>query len=506
MFDQLSETFTQLRKQFEQEKGKSQKTVQDCTNQKEHLKGAVESVKFFYLKSQKIGACQAYMDNANAVTMAKARIAQIDLCTGVIDKVVQYIEQAGVKYPTAKALKSQEADMLARISKRLKDDLEEARKNLNKLETDLFTGIIQPQDDGYKSQMSRRGFATDALFAQTTRRDFFNRPFDKIFDDMIKCAKFSNEWILKNDVCKVLMDLGEEKFNHQIERLLQRSVPMIMFDRGQISEERQEYIVPISIVALPDLLYKQKIDTVISALRSHYSLRYEPNYVQTVNAKLRDICSSQDDNPYTISILNYFSAVPAYSLEDIEEYKQRYESTLKPSSHIGKDFEFNTADLFPGEHIASKALKVVTFALIPAIGIIKDDKLDKGHRYTISTDLLIDEEEPRRYETFNELVNCVEADDDLCDALSKALVKFSDKIEMEGRDFKKIPDIIKPYLKEMERRFNSRDFTHMLAGRFYAYEIRYLKEYLAQIPEFVKRNEPNPFTLKKYIQGQVTIA
>ena len=502
LLKKITSRMQDLRQEFEKDKALCQKKIKDCGHQKDILQKEVESIKFFYSKSQKRITCQAYMDNLNEINQAKARIVQIDLCLKIVDSVIDIFEKELPEFQSASASLNKENEILNRIEDQVEIDLNAAEKNLKNLESALFTRIVMPGDEEFFKKLdSITSIAPEDLFVklEKTRPVFFEQNLNEIYNDLIRVLQEENQWILKPDVCEIMVKLHSNEFNLHLTRLMQLSQPMLKFDRGQLSEVRQSHIVPISIIALPDLKYRDKIDSVLGSIRNNYSLTYEPNYVQSNTEQ--DFGASK----YCLSIVNYFSAVPAYALEDINDFKQNYEATLNPSCHIGRDYEFITEDLFPEELISSQAFKMLTFALIPELNIIKDDKLEKGHLYTIPSDL-IDEEEPLLYTTFIELLQDLQADDELVVALKSALIKSSEKNEEDGRDSKaKIPGYVESYMEEMKKRFNSRDFTKVITGRFYAHEIKYLEEYLYYTAKRRIKRKEDAVTLKKYLQGNLPI-
>ena len=344
----LTSKMETLRETFEADKASCQKKINDCESLKEALRDQVDAIKFFYSKSQKRSICQAYMDNLNEINQAKARILQVDLCLKIIDALIDQLEKELPGFSSTSESLGKENDILNKIENQVETDLEAAEKNLDNLESELFTRVVMPGDDAFLQKLdSSLSMDPELLFQKLgkTRPALFEQDWVSIYNDIAEIIQEENQWILKPDVCSVMENLSAPEYNLHLTRLMQLSQPMLKFDRGLLSPERQSHIVPISIVAVPDMKYRDKIETVLGKIRNNYSVTYEPNYVQTDN--------EFGSGKYSLSIVNYFSAVPAYVLDDIKDYKQRYEATLNPSCHIGREYEFITEDLFPEESTAA---------------------------------------------------------------------------------------------------------------------------------------------------------
>ena len=318
-------------------------------------------------------------------------------------------------------------------------------------------------------------------------RSYSSRKPDDLDTLFLDYAKECFRPMLDVTIDDVLRKIEEEEPGHMdrcIYDLLRLSSPLWSYHTEQVTMARAAQMCSIIVCGSYDrtqgeAAYGPSIEKHNDAMK----LRYDPSWVST-------------GDPYRILMLRYSVSVPAYVLLDMDEYRRKYEAVLSPSSHIDRWFEFSVPSLFPENEIANIAMRVVTLGIIDEVGVITDERLIEGHRYTIDYERLNSKHAPIVRNDFISLFELVSGNQKVLQVLSDEMVK-----KFAGMPWTVLHDAVEQHLGEVEKRSKSKDFNKLVTGRFYFREIDILKDFLDECAPQGDQTSADEKQIKKFLRG-----
>ena len=248
----------------------------------------------------------------------------------------------------------------------------------------------------------------------------------------------------------------------QFSRLFQLAGAMWIYDRSQITSDRKQHLESILNLGFHDQVH------------GHSAYKGDVNAACSALHVLRDPSYSTTGDPSRIWLLNFAAVLPAYFMKDLNEARVNYEKEITPSYHIDNRLEMDVPDLFPSSDIASRALRVLAMAIIPGVGVIKDTKLVKGHKFSFEHG-----EIEKIWYLFREMYEKIvdsyvpNRDDNLLDILSRLL-----KEKVSGIPQNMLLGFVQEYYDRVHNKLKRRDFTKLYSARMTYRELRELELFL----------------------------
>lgn len=311
-------------------------------------------------------------------------------------------------------------------------------------------------------QLTFEGFKKEMGINSPT--DLYKKP-DEIENLFLEYAKGKWHFLLDTTIDNVLEYHAKNSPDYittQFRHALRLSSALWSYNRGLLTPERQANMYHIVVCGHRSsqdgkTIYQGTIDNIGASM----NMQYAPTWSST-------------DDPHRIVILRYAVSLPGYALSSMQEYRKRYELQVLPPTHFDKRFRFGLGDLFPDQFGEDLAFRILTLAIVPGIEVITDEKVKKGHRYTIDyPDELNDDYEPVTFDSFIDLFAYLLENDHVVKILMDKIVA---RVEEKGAAALK--PVIETYLRKMQERFKSTDFTKQITGKYYYKEINLLKELL----------------------------
>ncbi|BCG62950.1 MAG: hypothetical protein methR_P0632 [Methyloprofundus sp.] len=269
---------------------------------------------------------------------------------------------------------------------------------------------------------------------------------------------------------KLTSDNPEQYIQTQFNRLIQLSGALWCFDQGRINTDQQLDVGKIINFGFAnyeagEALYQPIIDAAVN----HFHIKWDPSY-------------STAGDPSRIWLLNFAAAMPAYFMNGLSEAKKTYEEEIRPTYHIDTDLEMNAPDLFPAGEVDNKALRLLGMAIVPGIDIIKDEKIAKGHKFTLNQKAINELfyfGEPKVWFLFRDMLDEIKSNYDyrnennLLDLLTKLLkekIRSMDKVELRKN--------INHYTQQVHEKIDPRHFSRLISARLTYQEINALERFL----------------------------
>lgn len=257
----------------------------------------------------------------------------------------------------------------------------------------------------------------------------------------------------------------KEQFNH----LFRLSAPLWSYSEGRINEvQRLQYdkIVNFGVYEKEEGI--RHYNQFVLDLKVKYGIRADHTF------------STTGDNQ-RIWILDYAAALPVYFLSDVEQNKRKYEEEITPTYHIDRYLEMNVPDLFPVDDIVNRGLRVLGMAIVPGTDVIRDEKLTKGHRFTLDAGPVREKNfgEPMTWYLFRDMYDEVTEDydpektDNLLDILTDLL-----KEKVRAIPQSELRKYIEAHMRKLTEKLDSRDFSRLVSARLTYREIRELEKFL----------------------------
>lgn len=331
--------------------------------------------------------------------------------------------------------------------------------------TEIGTQIPGLKLDVFRDELSIRSSADLNRSPEEIETLFFNYASAK-YDSVLRVSI--------DDVLRKEEGIRPGYIMNQINHGLRLASALWNFDRGLLTPERQNYMYQIVVCGHQSAEQGRTLyHDLIEDLRGEMNISHPPTWSST-------------DDPCRIVILKYSVSLPAYALSSMREYRSVYELQLLPPPHFDKRLRFKLDDLFPEKTAVDKAFEILTLAIIPEIGVIEDEKLTKGHRYTIDYPPdLNDPFDPIRLNSFVELFAYLAENEKTVGFLQKKVLA---RFEEEG--LPKLRPAIEKYLMSMKDRFESTDFNKQITGKYYYKEIQILQKLLTSLD---RGNSPSSF-------------
>ncbi|MGF1613964.1 MAG: tubulin-like doman-containing protein [Gammaproteobacteria bacterium] len=268
-------------------------------------------------------------------------------------------------------------------------------------------------------------------------------------------------------------DNPDQYLKKQFDHLFRLSAELWTLDRGRITPEQAGQIDKIVNIGFYD--HEAEL----------------PRYRKiTDDAKARfhirsDLSFSSTGDPYNIWLLNYAAAIPAYYVSDLREARQQYLEEISPTYHIDTYLEMNVPDLFPVDEIDNRLLRLLAMAIVPGVDVIRDEKLDKGHKFTLDhADIRTrNYGEAKVWLLFRDMFDDIKGDydrtrtDNLYDILSR-LVR--EKVKEMGRA--ELRSAIETHIGKVRHKLANKDFSKLISARLTYAEIRALELFLSNPP------------------------
>ena len=261
-----------------------------------------------------------------------------------------------------------------------------------------------------------------------------------------------------------------EKFmKDQIAALFARAAAMWSYEKGRIA-------------TIQTLEYDRIVSFgVFDKTEGEAKLGAYTNAVKAKNGLVSDHSYSTTGDPRRIWLLNFAAALPVCFLSGLDNTRKKYQEEISPTYHIDSFFELNVPDLFPQDELRNRTLRILGMAIIPGIDVITDEKLARGHKFTL--DLLevrdLNFNEPRVWFLFrdmlSELVDSYDerAENNLLDIVTKEL-----KAKVASLDGDTLKQRIEIHIAHLEDKMRRRDFTRLISARLTHHEIVELRKFL----------------------------
>jgi len=285
------------------------------------------------------------------------------------------------------------------------------------------------------------------------------------------------------DIIGIARGNREAYISERIDQLFALSSAMWSFCPGQLNMIQKPHYDKIINLGVEDKERdKASLEKFVSAVKANYAINADHTYSTT-------------GDKYRIWLLSYAAALPLHFLADLDQSKQQYEEEITPTYHIDRDLEMNVPDLFPAGDLDNKALRVLGMAIVPGIDVIKDEKLTKGHRFTLDSPEIraMSFNEPRVWLLFRDMYAEVQGQvkgqpNNVLEILIKLL---TEKVKSMSQD--ELKTAIRAYTKAVHERLEKHDFNRLISARLTYREIKELDDFLD-----VRRYGMN---IDKYIRG-----
>jgi hypothetical protein len=254
--------------------------------------------------------------------------------------------------------------------------------------------------------------------------------------------------------------------HEQFDHLIRLAAPLWRYERGRLNAGQEALLDKVINIGLQDCA------------------KDLPTYGQIADdAKFRfhirsNLSFSTTGDPHRVWMLCYGAALPAYYLDGMTEAKRLYEEQISPTYHIDRRFEMNVPDLMPEGENANLALRLLGMAIVQGIGVIGDEKLNKGegHEFTFDNDAVraLNFGEPLVWRLFRDLYADMTSNvDGLLDILRQHLVQ-----RVQGLDPATLRSCIEQHIAKLEEKLAHRDFSRLVSARLTYREINALKDFL----------------------------
>lgn len=313
-----------------------------------------------------------------------------------------------------------------------------------------------------------------------------------------KLAELIHQWCLtklarlsKHGVIKAMEIIGQKEgqkkyFARMIDRMFELAAPLWSFDRSQLTVLQALRYDQVTNIGVPESEDgKRLLDEYVQEARHNYRISADYNYTST-------------GDPYRISILAYAGALPACLLTDLKEMKREYEEGMMPTYHIDPVLEREVPDLFPVDERANRALRVLAMAIVPEIGVVRDEYHPdgkRGHRFTLDSAEVrqYSHGEPLVWRLFRDMYREVQDSDGQFDILECVTGLLRQRVPCIAHPA--LRAAIEAQIKRFEKRVCSRDFSRLVSARLTYREMKRLKEFL----------DPKGYDmdLERYIEGQL---
>lgn len=259
----------------------------------------------------------------------------------------------------------------------------------------------------------------------------------------------------------------------QFDHLFCLSSALWSFDRGRITPDRAGQMDKIINLGF---FNQEHNESAYSKLAEDARARF---HIRT------NLAYSSTGDSYHIWMLNYSATLPAYLLAGLRNVRNSYYEQITPTYHVDSYFEMNVPDLFPVGELDNRVLRALGLAIVPGIEVIRDEKLQKGHRFTFDDDSVrvLNYDDPKvwrlfrdMYEEFKDHYN-PRRTDNLFDLLIHLL---REKVGAMSRD--ELRTCIERYIAKVHKKLDERDFSRLISARLTYREIRALEDFLAKPP------------------------
>ena len=467
--ERLHQTIDSLHDQFNE-------TIRGCNldiaNLENDENGHLEDIRagsHGIFRRRRQGACEKY---AQLISRLLALLALRRGCTAAASMMADLRKEVDELMASVRSSSAGVGEIHSNLNKaqaKLQSNLRNIKNALRRRKENPFEVLIGPDDNIFDSG----GDNTTGLKFEVFRSDCaikspldLNKKPEALEELFLKYTKNKLEGLLKTTIDQVLKDqeqVSQGYTQKQFHHALRLASTLWSFEPGLLTPERQAHMYHIVVCGHESAAEgEDRYRDVIERLRVRMNMNFPPTWSST-------------GDPHRIVILKYSVSLPAYALSSMKEYRAQYELQMLPPAHCDKRLRFQLDDLFPEKTGADKAFRVLTLAIIPEVGVIKDEKLDKGHRYTIDyPGELNDEYDPIICNSFVDLFAYLQENRPAVDFLC---AKVIERFEAKGQGALK--PAIEKYLREMDNRFSSTDFTKQITGRYYYKEVKLLRDLLA---------------------------
>lgn len=158
--------------------------------------------------------------------------------------------------------------------------------------------------------------------------------------------------IKEKSINDILKELSKEKKMEYVGLLDRMASPLWQYDQGLVAADKKTQNIYLFGVENPD-------DTV-----------FDPEEIKTAIASAYDPAVVGTGDPKRVVCLKVEASVPAFVINDMPRYREKYNATNKPFSyHIHKDWETGLPALFPGTE-AEEARKYWSLGLADPFNLI----------------------------------------------------------------------------------------------------------------------------------------
>ena len=449
--------------------------ISECNTQleqiregQEYQKGTIENAPHGLFRRQRRAACEKYADTVSEEAAVHARRERYQAVGRLLEAVVHIAEQAqdelrgepGSAGEASRVLEGIKAEFLEKVELLRSED---RKRRANPFE--IFVGDpdrIYIPNDAPLPTMSYEAFKADTGI--TSAGYYSGKTKEELAEKFLGFAKEKCEPILHAEIKDVMREVEKTRpdyMNRCMRDLLRLSSALWRYKRGYVTPQRASTMCNIIVCGAYDR--EDAATEYGERITEQGNLRYSPSWVST-------------GDPYRVVMLQYAVSIPAFALQDIPEYRRKYEEILSPTSHIDARFEFEAPDVCPEEAAANKALRIVTLGIIEGLDVIVDKKLDKGHSFTIDDDDLNDPGYQTVLPDFISLYDYVIENQEVREVLGQRVIEKCESMAPEELD-----KILEAHEKKLTERLNSREFTKLISARHFYREREIVKRLRAHV-------------------------
>jgi len=324
----------------------------------------------------------------------------------------------------------------------------------------------------------------------------------KLTDLFLEWSREKLEYIKGITVEDALKTIGENQgdkdayITAQFDHLLRMSAALWSYNESRMTiKQREQYANIVNLGVYDQDEGMKKYNKYIEKVKKRHRITKDHSYSTTRER-------------HRIWLLNYAAALPAYLLTGLEEKKTIYEEEITPTYHSDQYLELEVPDLFPEKDVSNRALRILGMAIVPGIDVIRDEKLSRGHKFTLDDPEIrdINYGDPMEWELFRKMYRDVVDDYPeegekkekdrtyLLDRLKELLITKVNSLTPDERRKN-----ISKYIRMVKQKMDDRDFTRLISARLTYREIKELKKFIRKPVEGPSYN----LDIEAYIGGKL---